>query len=216
MADFRSGKLKVESVKIGETTIHVYGGAAVVSSRVAVKGQFAGRDITGPYQFTDTWVRRGGRWVAAARQQTGVASQALPAVKEFFARFGKGDIPAVLNTLSVDVDWFIPGPGTIPYAGARKGRKQVGDFFASFNKAVEVQKFEPREFITDRDTVVVLGREVLKVKSTGKVVTNEWTMVFTVKEGSIKKFRSYEDTAALAAAFGTDARRPGEKPPSSK
>ena len=74
LEDFRSGRLKVESVKIGDTTIHVYDSAAVVSSRVMVKGRFGDRDISGPYQFTDTWVKQGGRWLAAARQQTRIAT----------------------------------------------------------------------------------------------------------------------------------------------
>jgi ketosteroid isomerase-like protein len=68
--DFRSGRLKIESVKIERKTVHIYEGAAVVSSRVNVKGKFGTRDISGPYQFTDTWVKQGGRWLAAARQQT--------------------------------------------------------------------------------------------------------------------------------------------------
>jgi len=70
LEDFRSGRLKVDSVTIEDTTIHVYVGAAVVSSRVTVKGKFGDRDISGPYQFTDTWVKLGGHWLAAARQQT--------------------------------------------------------------------------------------------------------------------------------------------------
>src|SRR5438309_110966 len=83
----------------------------------------------------------------------------LQKVQEFFAKFGKGDIPGVLDTLSEDVDWFIPGPATIPYAGARKGRTEAGKFFTSFSDAVEVQKFEPRQFVTQKGQVVVLGHE---------------------------------------------------------
>jgi len=72
LEDFRSGKLVVKSVKIGDTTVHVYEGAAVVSSRVTVEGKYDKRDISGAYQFTDTWVKQGKHWLAAARQQTQV------------------------------------------------------------------------------------------------------------------------------------------------
>lgn len=68
--DFRSGRLKVTSLRIESKTTHVYGDAGVVSSRVAVTGKFGDRVIDGTYQFTDTWVKQGGRWLAAARQQT--------------------------------------------------------------------------------------------------------------------------------------------------
>jgi ketosteroid isomerase-like protein len=73
LEDFRSEKLVVKSVKLGDTTVHVYGSAAVVSSRVTVEGTFDKRDISGAYQFTDTWVKQGEQWLAAARQQTRVA-----------------------------------------------------------------------------------------------------------------------------------------------
>jgi homoserine O-acetyltransferase len=202
LEDFRSGRLKVESVKIEQMTIHVYDGSAVVSSRVMVKGKFAGRDITGPYQFTDTWVKQAGRWLAAARQQTGIAQPGgSPVVKEFFAAFGKGDLPTVLNTLSPDVDWFIPGPPAIPYAGAKHGRDEVNDFFKKFLGSVDVVRFEPQSFVEESNKVVVLGFEDLRVKVNGNNVHNDWAMVFTVEKGKISKFRSYEDTAALVAAF---------------
>jgi ketosteroid isomerase-like protein len=68
--DFRSGRLAIEAVKIEETRIRVYGDAAVVSSRFLIKGKFVGMDITGPYRFTDTWVKLHGRWLSVARQQT--------------------------------------------------------------------------------------------------------------------------------------------------
>jgi ketosteroid isomerase-like protein/plastocyanin len=125
----------------------------------------------------------------------------LKIVQDFFSAFGKGDIPGVLNTLSEDVDWFIPGPATIPYAGQRKGKEEVGKFFVAFSDAVEVKTFEPREFITQKDKLVVIGHEELKVKTTAKDVKNEWVLVFTIEKDKIKKFRSYEDTAALVDAF---------------
>lgn len=71
--DFRTGRLKVQSVVIGASTIHVYEGVAVVSSKVEVKGNFGDRDISGPYQFTDTFIKHEGRWLSVARQQTRVA-----------------------------------------------------------------------------------------------------------------------------------------------
>jgi hypothetical protein len=70
LEDFRTGRLNVQSVALGASIIHVYDGVAVVSSTVDVKGKFGDRDISGPYQFTDTWIRHDGRWLSVARQQT--------------------------------------------------------------------------------------------------------------------------------------------------
>jgi len=88
--DFQSGRLKVESVKIIESTIHVHHDAAVASSRVNVKGKFGDRDISGSYQFTDSWLKQNGQWLALARQQTKIATPpASVKVREFFTAFGK-------------------------------------------------------------------------------------------------------------------------------
>jgi hypothetical protein len=78
LEDFRSGKLHVDSVKSEDQTIHVYNGAAVVSSRVMVKGKIKINnmdvDISGLYQFTDTLVKQNEKWLAAARQQTKIST----------------------------------------------------------------------------------------------------------------------------------------------
>ena len=70
--DFRTGRLKVKSVKIETVTIHSYLNAAVASCKVAVVGTFADQKIDGPYQFTDTWINQDKHWLAAARQQTAI------------------------------------------------------------------------------------------------------------------------------------------------
>jgi uncharacterized protein len=125
-------------------------------------------------------------------------------VRELFQAFGRGDIPGVLSLLSEDVVWTIPGrPDAIPYAGVRRGHAGATEFFAALGGAVEFEAFEPREFVAQGDKVVVLGFERGRVRATGKTFDNPWALVFTLGGGRVTEFRSYEDTAALAAAFGT-------------
>jgi ketosteroid isomerase-like protein len=52
------------------------------------------------------------------------AQENVQVVQRAYAAFSRGDIPALLNTLTEDVEWFIPGPPQIlPYAGQRRGRE---------------------------------------------------------------------------------------------
>jgi hypothetical protein len=74
LADFRSGKLKVASVQITDSTIHPYDSGAMVSTLASVKGSYDGRDITGNYRFLDGWLLASRKWLAVARQQTRVAT----------------------------------------------------------------------------------------------------------------------------------------------
>ncbi|MBA3320140.1 MAG: nuclear transport factor 2 family protein [Pyrinomonadaceae bacterium] len=122
-------------------------------------------------------------------------------VESIFANFGRGDVPGVLAALAEDVEWLIPGPSIIPYAGLRRGHEEVAQFFMALGGAVEFEQFEPREFVAQGDTIIVLGFERGRVRATEKVFDNPWAMRFQLRRRRVVSFRSYEDTAAVAAAF---------------
>ena len=123
-------------------------------------------------------------------------------VQEAYAAFKRGDIPSLLNMLTDDVEWWVNGPPEIiPYAGARRGREQVAQFFTTVDETVEFPEFEPDEFIAQGDKVVTIGHDQERVKKTGRTAQNRWAMVFTLRGGKIASFRSYEDSAAVVAAF---------------
>ena len=72
--DFRTGKLKVASVQIKDSTIQPYESSAIVSTLAVVEGNYDGRDISGTYRFLDAWLLTRTTWLAVGRQQTRVAS----------------------------------------------------------------------------------------------------------------------------------------------
>jgi ketosteroid isomerase-like protein len=122
-------------------------------------------------------------------------------VQEIYAAFGRGDIPALLGALAEDVEWSVAGPQEVPHAGKRRGRAEVAAFFPVLAETEEFEQFEPREFIAQGDQVVVLGYLRSRVKATGRRYENEWAMVWTLRDGKVTRFRTYEDTAAEAAAY---------------
>ena len=90
----------------------------------------------------------------------------------------------------------------IPFAGTRHGREGVAQFFSLVGETLEFQQFEPREFVGQGDTVVVLGYERNLIKPTGRTFEQEWAHVYTLRDGKIATGRLFEDTAAEAAAIG--------------
>lgn len=122
-------------------------------------------------------------------------------VQQIYAAFGRGDISAILNALTDDFEWQIPVPADVPWAGTHRGREQVARVFAVIGETIDFHQFEPREFIAQGDKVVVLGYERYRVKSTGRTVENDWTNVWTLREGKPARIREYNDTAAIVAAF---------------
>ena len=136
----------------------------------------------------------------AEPQITG-AQRNVETVQGIYAAFGRGDLPAVLNAFSDDVEWMVTGPPETSYAGTRRGRAQVVQFFTVLSQTVDIQQFEPREFIAQGDQVVVVGFERLKIRSTGRIAENHWVMIFTLRNGHVARFREYDDSAAVADAF---------------
>ncbi len=65
-ADVKSGAYTVSSCHIDEMKVVVYGDAAVVFGLETEKSKYKGEDSSGQYRFTDTWVKRNGRWVCVA------------------------------------------------------------------------------------------------------------------------------------------------------
>ena len=127
----------------------------------------------------------------------------IDVVQQNYAAVGGGDIPTLLSLLTDDVEWSLQGPSVIPWAGTRHGHEGVTEFFSLLGETLEFEQFEPREFITQGDTVVVLGYERSLVKSTGRTFEQEWAHIYTLREGKIAKARFIEDTAAQVVALDT-------------
>jgi ketosteroid isomerase-like protein len=125
-------------------------------------------------------------------------------VKDAYAAFMRGDVAGVLALVTDDVDWHgVKGAeGAAPHGGARKGRAAVADFFAKLGASTEFSRFEPREYIAQGDQVVVIGDYSATVKDTGRSITSDWAMVFTVRDGRIARFREWTDSAQLVRAYG--------------
>jgi ketosteroid isomerase-like protein len=122
-------------------------------------------------------------------------------VQQTYEAVGRGDISAVLDVLTDDVEWTLQGPTTIPFAGTRHGHEGVADFFAQIAQSLEFELFEPYDMIGQGDTVVAIGRERSRSTASGHAVVQEWAHVYTLTDGKISRFRAFEDTAALDAVF---------------
>jgi uncharacterized protein len=121
---------------------------------------------------------------------------ALEIIQQAYAAFGRQDIPALLELVADEVDWECVAPSSLPYAGKRKTRAEVADFFSALPQADDIHVFEPREFIEADEHVVVLGWEKSTALSTNKDFETEWVHVFTVRKDKIVRWRGFFDTAA--------------------
>ena len=125
-------------------------------------------------------------------------------IQEAYASFQRGDVQAVLNVLTDDVEWVTPGPtGILPLAGHRRGRDEVAQFFSLLNGSEEVEQFEPQQYVAQGNKVVAFVKYRSRIKSTGHTADADLVHVFTVRDGKIAEFREYYDTAAAVEAYRT-------------
>jgi|SRR5688500_9934585 len=131
-------------------------------------------------------------------------SRNVQVVKDAYAAFQRGDVNSILALVDDNVDWHaVKGAeGVAPHAGARRGRAAVGEFFSQVAGSTEFTRFEPREFIAQGDQVVAIGEYAAKVKPTGRTVSSDWVMVFTLRDGKVTRFREWTDSAQLVKAYG--------------
>ena len=122
-------------------------------------------------------------------------------MKDAYAAFARGDIPAVLSIQHPDTVFQIDGPKEIPWAGTFRGLEGARKYFAAIEAEADFDMFEPHTFLGEGDKVVVLGLEKVRSKRTGRSYENHWVHAFTLVDGKIIAFREYCDTAAVAAAF---------------
>jgi lysophospholipase L1-like esterase/ketosteroid isomerase-like protein len=76
IADLKSGTIRFLALSSHELSVRVYGDTAIVTGRTVLKAIEDNEPHDGIFQFTDTFVRQGGRWRVAAEQVTRLAPTA--------------------------------------------------------------------------------------------------------------------------------------------
>jgi ketosteroid isomerase-like protein len=87
------------------------------------------------------------------------APQPAEVVQSVYAAFGSGDVDRILEACAEPCDWRFVTAAAIPYGGARRSRRDIGEFFAQVAAAEDIAAFEPREVIASGAHVTVLGWE---------------------------------------------------------
>jgi uncharacterized protein len=135
------------------------------------------------------------------KEKTMSEQENVAIVQQAYNNFKSGNIQALLDLCADDIEWTLPEIENVPFAGTRKTRAGVGEFFALVGANQDVLQFEPRETIAQRDKVVSLGHYEWRVKSTGRQFSGDFAHVFTIRDGKIVAFHEYTDTATAAAAY---------------
>jgi uncharacterized protein len=126
----------------------------------------------------------------------------IKTVEQVYDAFGRGDVAAILDVVTDDVDWGAETTSTVaPWYGARHGKDGVAEFFADFGTAMEVQEFNQTSVAANDNDVLTVVRLRSTSRATGKSVAMDLHHVFTFRDGKISYYRGTEDTAQTEAAL---------------
>lgn len=100
------------------------------------------------------------------------AGQNIDTTKAIYDAFGRGDVDAILERCTDDVDWAADAATAVaPWHGVKHGKGEVPSFFAGIQETGPVTEFSPLSFAGNEDgDVMVFLRYAFTVSATGK----EW------------------------------------------
>ena len=110
-------------------------------------------------------------------------------IRQAYASFAKGDIPAVLAAFDASITWHVPGHS--PLSGDYKGHDEVVGFFKHTMElcggafAIEVQ-----HVLADEDLVVALV--TVKAERNGRSAAFPEAHIWRLRNGKIAEFREYQ------------------------
>lgn len=123
-------------------------------------------------------------------------------LKQGYDAFARGDIEAATENFADDVTWEGSNSDRVPGSGTYTGPQEiVQNAWAVIPQNWDDFKVEPDEFIESGETVIALGHNEAKAKSTGKTVKVPFVHVWRFEGGKIKRVQTLTDTAVIAEAL---------------
>jgi ketosteroid isomerase-like protein len=127
-------------------------------------------------------------------------------VKGIYEAFGRGDVPAILETLADDARWeqwenFYPHREGVAWLEPRSGRDDAAGFFGVLAN-FEISEFNVLDIMASEGQVAATILIDTKVPGGGHLRDEEIHLWTFGSDGKVSAFRHYCDTAKHIAASG--------------
>lgn len=122
-------------------------------------------------------------------------------IQQLYQAFSQKDIESILGFLDEDVEWGEPENPYNPAGGTRKGHSGFVEWLNIGKNAEEILVLEPKRFLTDNDSVAVIGHMKCLAKTTGKIYESDFVHWAIIKNNKIIKFQEFFDTYIAGEAF---------------
>lgn len=124
------------------------------------------------------------------------AEDNIKTIKTLYEAFGRGDIAAIIDAVSDDVDWCVETSSTLaPWYGVKHGKAGVAAFFEGFGSTMEAEEFTPVSFAANETDVLSVVYFRGRVRATGRTAAMHLHHYFKFRDSKIVYYRGTEDTA---------------------
>ena len=115
-------------------------------------------------------------------------------LRELYAAFARGDIPAVLAGLDPQIAWTEAAGG--PFAGTYTGPGAVlENVFGPLGSEWDEFAAHPDTYVCDGDTAVVTGTYHGRYRPTGRSLEARFAHSWQLLDGRVARFEQFTDTA---------------------
>lgn len=128
--------------------------------------------------------------------------RSVQSLQDLYAAFGEGDIPAMLERLSPDVEWSEPSNPFNPAGGMHHGHDGFLDWADIGRRSEEILTLEVHKILSDGLSAAVIGFLRCRALATDKVYESDFVhYVEFGDDGKVRKFQEFFDTYAAGEAF---------------
>ncbi len=131
------------------------------------------------------------------------AEQNIATVKAMYEALGRGDIDAILERVTDDIDWSTDAASkTAPWYGPRRGKDAVRDFFEQIAQSGPITEFTPISYTSNEDgDVMVFIHYAFTITKTGKNAAMNLHHYWRFCDNKACYVRASEDTALVATTL---------------
>lgn len=122
-------------------------------------------------------------------------------VKDLYEAYRRGDLAAILASLSPDVIWETEGPAIIRFCGIRHGIQQATGFFEALAADFSNPEITITDYVESGDTVMTLGRFKATARNTGKLFDSPIAQYWKISNGKVARYVGFDNTAAAVEAL---------------
>jgi ketosteroid isomerase-like protein len=125
---------------------------------------------------------------------------AIGILREAYAAFNRGDIPAAVKSLDPHIKWT--EPAEFPRGGTYNGRSEVAGYLTESRAGWAEGSSEPEKFIAQGSQIVVLVHARFRPKGSTAWSEVKLADVYTFRDGRPVQMRAFADRSAALRWVG--------------